>query len=57
MDTPAKLAKKGVVLMKNTLKRIKAIELNLGFVTFVFETTICTNNTSAGEPGKENDSR
>lgn len=40
--------------MKKILKRIKAIELNLGIVTFVFETNNGNNNTRAGEPGKKN---
>ena len=40
--------------MKKILRRNKAIELNLGIVTFVFETNNGNNNTRAGEPGKKN---
>lgn len=49
----AKIIRKGAGAMKNLIKWVKAIELNLLFVTFVFEKPI--SETIARVSGKEND--
>jgi hypothetical protein len=52
-DTPVKnVLRKGVVFMKKILSRLTAFELNLGFVTLVFDTT--RTNTITGVPVKGN---